>query len=208
MSASPDLALLGVYRLRKGDTNLKQLVARFPRLAFLDQDHIRTIYTRVQCAVEGGNGRGRPKAAIYGCARAFSPLLDEPLEQWAVFLRSSTNDLPDFIAARRGVVEVETVARIDSKNGGIRARSTILPDAPIIKVAVNMQGGKKALIVNSTNLYRGKHCVNTPMVGHNGRSHGGKPLVRASCKKKRKAKRSARLSAARPTGAPGSASPR
>jgi hypothetical protein len=177
-------ALRGVFRPRPGDANLERLVVRFPRSAFLDQGHIRTICTRVQYAAGGGNGRGCPKAAIYGQAIAFSPLLDEPLKG-PVYLRSSDNELPDFVAALHGIVEVETVARIDSKNGGIRATFTNLPDAPLTKVVVNMQGGKKGLIVNSTNLCRGKHRANTPMVGHNGKRNNLKPAVQASCRKRR-----------------------
>ncbi len=182
-------ALRGVFRPRPGDANLESLVVRFPRSAFLEQAHIRTICTRVQYAAGGGDGRGCPKGAVYGRARAFSPLLDEPLEG-PVFLRSSNHELPDFVAALHGIIDVETVARIDSKNGGIRATFTNLPDAPLTKVVVNMEGGKKGLIVNSTNLCRGKHRANAPMVGHNGKRNTIKPVVQASCRRMRKANKS------------------
>jgi hypothetical protein len=88
--------------------------------------------------------KSRPPGAIYGQARAFTLILDEPLEG-PVYLRSSNHNLPDFVAALHGIVDVETVARIDSKKGGIRATFTEVPDAPISKVVVNMQGGKKGL---------------------------------------------------------------
>ena len=179
-------ALRGVYRPRKADANLKGLVLRLPRSAFLDQAHIRTICTRVQYAANGGNGGGCPKGAVYGQAKAFTPLLDEPLSG-PVYLRSSNHNLPDFVAALHGIVDVEAVARIDSKGGGIRATFTDLPDAPISKVVVHMQGAKKGLIVNSTDICAGKHRSNARFSGQNGRSHKIKPPVRATgCHKAKK----------------------
>jgi hypothetical protein len=175
--------LRGVFRPRSGDANLKGLVLRLPHSAFLDQAHIRTICTRVQFAANGGNGAGCPAGAIYGHARAFSPILDEPLEG-PVFLRSSNHNLPDFVAALHGIIDIEAVARIDSKNGGIRASFANVPDAPLSKVVVDMRGGRKGLIVNSTNLCHGEHRANAQMAGQNGRTSGIKTPMQASCGKK------------------------
>jgi len=173
-------ALRGVFKPRSGDANLEGLVLRFPRSAFLDQGHIRTICTRVQFAADNC-----PKGAVYGRAMAFTPLLDEPLEG-PVYLRSSNHNLPDFVADLRGLVDVEAVARIDSKNGGIRATFEDVPDAPISKVVVNMQGGKKGLIVNSANLCHAKHNANAQMSAHNAKRSEIKPVLGAQCGKKKR----------------------
>ena len=167
--------LHSVFRPRKGDANLEKLVLRLPRSAFLDQAHIRTICTRVQFAANNC-----PKAAIYGHVRAFTPLLSEPLEGPA-YLRSSDNNLPDLVFDLHSSlgVDFEAVARIDSKRGGIRATLTKLPDAPITKVIVDMQGGKKGLIVNSRNLCKGANRANAKMSAHNGRQRSIRPKLRA-----------------------------
>jgi hypothetical protein len=179
-------ALTGTYKPRPGDANTKSLVLTLPHSAFLDQGHIRTICTRVQFAANGGAGRGCPAGAVYGKAKAFTPLLDEPLEG-PVFLRSSNHNLPDFVASLHGLVDVEAVARIDSKHGGIRATFNTIPDAPLTKVVVQMQGAKKGLIVNSTNLCAGSHRADARFAGHNGKRSSGRPEVGASCgAKKRK----------------------
>ncbi len=68
-------ALRATYRPRPGDANLEGLVLRLPRSAFLDQGHIRTICTRVQFAAEAC-----PRAAQYGYIKAWTPLLEEPLQ--------------------------------------------------------------------------------------------------------------------------------
>jgi hypothetical protein len=173
-------ALRGVYSPRKGDANMQKLVLRLPHSAFLDQAHIRTICTRVQFAADGGNGGGCPKGAVYGHAVAYTPILEKPLEG-PVYLRSSNHNLPDFVAALHGLVDVEAVARIDSVHGGIRATFTGVPDAPLTKVVVNMQGGKKGLIINSRNLCHepGRNRANALYGAHNGRQAKSSPVMRA-----------------------------
>jgi len=181
-------ALTGTFKPREGDANLKGLVLRLPRFAFLDQAHIRTICTRVQFNANGGNGGGCPAGAIYGKATAYTPILEQPLTG-PVYLRSSNHNLPDFVAALHGTIDVEAVARIDSKNGGIRATFEDTPDAPLSKVVVQMQGGKKGLIVNSRNLCGAASKANAEFSGHNGKQLNTKPVVEADCGKKRKGKK-------------------
>jgi hypothetical protein len=180
----------GTFRPRGGDANLEDLALRLPRSTFLDQGHIRTVCTRVQFAAAGGHGAGCPAGAIYGHVRAFTPLLEDPLEG-PVFLRSSNHKLPDLVAALHGLVDIEAVARVDSQHGGIRVTFTDVPDAPISKVVVDMQGGDKGLAVNSTNLCLAKHRASASLVGHNGKALTLKPLVQASCAKARKSSRRA-----------------
>jgi len=87
------------------------------------------------------------------------------------------------------------VGWIDSVKGGIRNTFEVVPDAPVSKFVLYMQGGKKGLIVNSTNLCKGKHRATVKLEGQNGKRYDTKPLVKATgCKKhkKRKAKRHGR----------------
>ena len=133
----------------------------------------------MQFAAGAGNGSQCPAAAIYGAATAFTPLLDEPL-RGPVYLRSSSHNLPDLVLALHGTIDFEAVARIDSVNGGIRTSFEETPDAPIEKVVVNMQGGKKGLIVNSTDLCHGKHLANAQLDAQNARHYELKPAVQAA----------------------------
>jgi hypothetical protein len=173
-------ALRSVYRPRPHQANLAGLVVRLPHSAFLDQAHIRTICTRVQFAAGAGHGAECPKGSIYGHATAATPLLDQPLSG-PIYLRSSGHDLPDVVAALHGTVDVEAVARIDSVNGGIRATFTDVPDAPLTKVVVSMQGAKKGLIVNSTDLCRGTHRVMARLEAHNAMRRTISPAMRVTC---------------------------
>jgi uncharacterized repeat protein (TIGR01451 family) len=176
-------ALKAVLKARPGDANVGKAVVTLPQSAFLDQAHIRTICTRVQFAANGG--AGCPKAAQYGYARAWSPLVEEVL-QGPVYLRSSNHKLPDLVAALHGIVDVNIVGRIDSFHGGIRSSFETVPDAAVTKFILNMQGGKKGLVVNSRNLCAGKNRADARFTGQNGVRSNSRPLVKPSCGKKRK----------------------
>jgi hypothetical protein len=172
-------ALHAVLKPRSGDANIEATIVRLPRSAFLDQSHFKTICTRVQYAA-----KSCPKGSIYGHVRAFTPLLSEPLEGPA-YLRSSNHNLPDLVFSLHGLVDFEAVARIDSKNGGIRASFTGVPDAPISKVVVDMQGASKGLIVNSTNLCGQKHRANVRLDAHNAKRLTIEPVMQARCSKRK-----------------------
>ena len=167
------------------DANFARAVVKLPRSAFLDQGHIRTVCTRVQFAAGPGDGAACPKGSVYGHAKAWSPLLEEPL-QGPVFLRSSSHNLPDLVVALHGIVDIELAARIDSVHGGIRSTFAAIPDAPVSRFILAMQGGKKGLIVNSRNLCfkpkRNRALAN--LSGQNGKRRHSKPLLRpGGCKK-------------------------
>ncbi|HMJ71787.1 MAG TPA: hypothetical protein VK471_00325 [Solirubrobacterales bacterium] len=172
--------LTATYTPRKGDANVKGLIVRLPRSAFLDQAHIRTICTRVQF-----DAKTCPNGARYGFIRAFTPLLDTPLEG-PVYLRSSNHKLPDLVFDLHGLVDVEVATRIDSSHGGIRATVESAPDAPLSKVVLQMQGAKKGLIINSRNLCGATSKANVEFSGHNGKQFSTKPVMRADCGGKRK----------------------
>jgi len=167
--------LTATYTPRKGDANVKGLVVRLPRSAFLDQAHIRTICTRVQFAA-----KACPKAAEYGFIKAWTPLLDEPLEG-PVYLRSSNHKLPDLVFDLHGLVDVEVATRIDSVHGGIRATVEDAPDAPLSKVLLKMQGQKKGLIINSRNLCGSTNKANAAFSGHNGKEFDARPALQPDC---------------------------
>ncbi|HEX8688671.1 MAG TPA: hypothetical protein VF729_00340, partial [Solirubrobacterales bacterium] len=169
--------LLATYRPRPGDANVQGLVVRLPRSAFLDQAHIRTICTRVQFAKDEC-----PKGAQYGFIEAHTPLLDEPLKG-PVWLRSSDHKLPDLVFDLKGLVDIEVSARIDSAKGGIRSTLTDLPDAPLSKVILRMQGQKKGLIVNSRDLCLRPSRAEVRFAGQNGKVHKAGPVMAAQCAK-------------------------
>lgn len=129
---------------RSGDSNIARTALTMPHSLFLDQGHIGTVCTRPQLA-----SHTCPKASVYGNAEAKSPLLDEKLKG-QVYLVSSDHKLPDLLADLRGQVEIYLRGVISSKHGGLKTVFNNTPDVPVSKFVLNMKGGKKSLLVNST----------------------------------------------------------
>jgi hypothetical protein len=178
-----------VVRPRPGDSNISRTAVRFPRSAFVAQEHIRTVCTRVQFAADAC-----PKGSIYGKAIAYSPLIDYPLEG-NVYLRSSDNTLPDAVADLRGPahqpLRVEVAIINDSVKGTLRNTVQAVPDAPVSYFRLQMFGGQKGLIVNSRNICA-KNQATVAMAAHNGRRSTQRVNVfNKRCKKLRKARRKA-----------------
>ena len=173
-------ALTAVLKARPGDANIGRVSVALPHSAFLAQSHIRTVCTRVQFAADAC-----PKGSIYGQAEATTPLLDQPLKG-PVYLRSSDNPLPDLVMVLGGQIEIELGGRIDSHRGGIRNTFDLVPDAPVTRFRLRMQGGKKGLVELSRDICQagaGKAIVE--MDGQNGRSNDFRLGLGTSCGKKR-----------------------
>ncbi len=140
-------SLRAILEPRENDANPRRTALVMPRALFLDQSNIRTICTRVQLAAHDC-----PKAAIYGHAKARSPLLDGVLKG-PVYLTSSSNELPDLLVDLRGQVDVQLRGVISSVRGSLKTVFRKTPDVPVSKFVLRMQGGpKKGLLINSQNL--------------------------------------------------------
>jgi uncharacterized repeat protein (TIGR01451 family) len=170
-------ALKAVLTYPKGaNANIASTQVTLPHGEFLEQGHIGTVCTRVQFAANAC-----PKASIYGKAKAITPLLDQPLEG-PVYLRSSSHELPDLVAALNGQIDVVLAGRVDTgKGGGIRNTFEAVPDAPVSKFVLEMKGGKKGLLVNSEDICRRPQRASVSFTGQNGKAFDATPLIANSC---------------------------
>jgi hypothetical protein len=172
-------ALKATLSARSGDANIGRAQVTLPKSQILAQNHIKTICTRVQYAANTC-----PPASIYGKAKAWSPLLDQPLSG-PVYLRSSNNPLPDLVAKLDGQIHIDLVGRIDSVNARLRSTFESVPDAPVSKFVLEMQGGKKGLLVNNTELCRIKPKASVKLDAQSGKTHDFNPVVKVDCGKKK-----------------------
>ncbi|HEY2333692.1 MAG TPA: hypothetical protein VGH58_01620 [Solirubrobacterales bacterium] len=186
--AHPALSATLTYPKTGKYANVKVAQVTLPHSEFLDQAHIGTVCTRVQFAADQC-----PAKSIYGKATATTPLLSNPLSG-PVYLRSSSHELPDLVVDLHGQVDVVLDGRIDSVNGGIRNTFEAAPDAPVTKFTLQMQGGKKGLLVNSRNLCRHPDAnkATVLMEAQNGKVHDTTPALANSCKKAKKHKHKAK----------------
>jgi hypothetical protein len=186
-------ALKGTVTMPAGGANIAQASVALPHSEFLDQSHIGTVCTRVQFAEGDGNGSNCPAASIYGSAKATSPLVDYTLEGPAI-LRSSTHKLPDLVIALHGPpsqpIAVDVAGRIDSVNGGIRTTFEGVPDLPVSSFVLSMQGGKKGLLQNSTNICKATNKATALIAAQNGKGVELRPeLKNSKCGKAKKSKK-------------------
>jgi hypothetical protein len=188
-------ALRGTVTMPPGGANIAQASVALPHSEFLDQAHIGTVCTRVQFAAGDGNGSACPPGSIYGAATATSPLVDYALEGPAI-LRSSNNKLPDLVVALHGPssqpIAVDAVGRIDSIKGGIRTTFEGVPDLPVSSFVLNMQGGAKGLLQNSTNICKDTNKATALFAAQNGKGVELRPeLKNSKCAKAKKKSKSA-----------------
>ena len=174
-SKSPRLR--AVLKAREGDANISRAAVGLPHALFLKQSSLSKICTRVQFAAGEC-----PSKSVYGFARAFTPLLDKPLEG-PVYLRSSDNPLPDLVAALHGQVDFDLVGRIDSFHGGIRTTYDTVPDVPVSKFILTLPGGKRGLLVNSRNLCGKQVRAIVRFKGQNGKKANSRRKLRTPCGK-------------------------
>jgi hypothetical protein len=172
-------ALTAVLTPRPGDANIAAVSVALPHSEFLAQEHIRTVCTRVQWAADQC-----PAAAIYGKVSVTTPLLDYPLTG-PVYLRSSDNPLPDLVPDLRGPanqpIRFEAAGKTDSVKGGIRNSFAFVPDVPFTKLVLQLQGGKKGLLVNSRDICAQTNKADVSYTAHNGLSYSATPALKAKC---------------------------
>jgi hypothetical protein len=179
----PALTATLTYPSKGAYSNIAKAQVALPHSEFLDTTHIKTICTRVQFAASQC-----PKGAIYGFAKAITPLLDKPLEG-PVYLRSSSNPLPDLVADLSGQIHVVLAGRVDSIHGGTRNTFEAVPDAPVTKFTLSLPAGKKGLLQNSTDICKGTHQATADFTAHNGKTLRLKPELEAKCGAKAKRKK-------------------
>ncbi len=173
-----------VVKARKGDANIARTALNLPHSLFLDQGHIKTICTRVQLAA-----KECPQNSIYGHAEASSPLLKQKLKG-PVYLVSSKHKLPDLLADLNGQINIQLDGVISSQHGGLKTVFNNTPDVPLKSFILEMKGGKKSLLQNSTNLCKGPQLAILNMKGQNGKTVKTNQLRLniASCGGKKKSK--------------------
>jgi hypothetical protein len=176
-------ALRAALKMSEGNANLSRLVVALPGTELLDQGHIGTVCTRVQFAADQC-----PAGSVYGHASATTPLLDQPLSG-PVFLRSSSNKLPDLVVALKGPssqpIEVVLAGQVDTgPSGGIRTSFEAVPDAQVSSFTLSMQGRSKGLLENSVDICKEPQSANVKATGQNGRHSTQRPMLQTACKGK------------------------
>jgi hypothetical protein len=170
--------------------NIAKAQVTLPGSEFLEQGHLKNVCTRKVFETGKNPGENCPANSIYGKARAVTPILDQPLEG-PVYLRTGYGTrLPELAAALNGPqISITLAGTIDSVHQkgteGSRIRNTfaVVPDAPVEKFTLELKGGKKGLLVNSTDVCKGTHKALAAFTGQNGKLSETEPALKAQCGK-------------------------
>ena len=163
---------------KKGSfANIAKAQVGLPHSEFLDQSNIGAVCTQPQLKADAC-----PKKAIYGRAKAWTPLLDKPLEGPVYLGVGFGHKLPDLVADLNGQIRILLHGKVDTdKQEGIRNTFETVPDAPVSKFILEMKGGKKGLIVNSTDICKGTHKAEVDFKAQNGKTKSFKAPIATSC---------------------------
>ncbi len=176
--------LQAILQGRSGDANVARAAFILPRTTILDQSNIKTICTRVQLAAASC-----PKGSVYGKAKATSPLLAGAVKG-PVYLTSSNNKLPDLLADLKGQVNIRLRGVILSKGGKLKTVFRTVPDTPVKKFTLEMNGGKKGLLINTSSLCAKKQLAQLNLKAQNGKQlKNNKLKIKTPCGKKKKGKK-------------------
>lgn len=178
----PALKAVVTFPRKGASANIARARVGLPHSEFLDQGNIGTVCTQPQLKTQTC-----PPASIYGRAKAWTPLLDKPLEGPVYLGAGFGHNLPDLVADLNGQIRVLVHGQVDTtKKGGIRNTFEAVPDAPVSKFVLEMKGGtKKGLLVNSENICRKKQKAEVNLTAQNGKALTFKSEIHNSCKKRK-----------------------
>ncbi len=166
-----------VLTANPGEANISSTSLSLPHAEFLENAHIKDPCTRAQFAANQC-----PAGSLIGYAKAETPLLDRPLEG-PVYLRVGSHKLPDIVAVLQGQIDIDLVGHVDSVHERLRTTFEAVPDAPISKFTLSLEGGRKGLLVNSVNLCAHPLHSNAVITGQNGLDTTQTPQLKTDCGK-------------------------
>jgi hypothetical protein len=185
------------------EAGIEKAEVRLPKSLALDVDNAQAL-----CEYEDGTKPDLenhcPKGSIVGRSRAVSPLLNDPLVGNVYFVknvrRSASGNvirtLPMIVVALRGEIAVNLVGESNVNKGKLVNTFDDVPDAPITRFNLNINGGKNGIIAvtrtrkSLINLCASKRQIaEADIDGHNGRRHDQDIRMKTPCAKKTKAQK-------------------
>lgn len=185
-SGHPALTAELTFPKRGRFADIRRAQVNLPHSEFLDQGNLDKTCTRPVLLAANC-----PKRSLYGRAKAWTPLLDGPLEGPVYLVGGYGYELPALVAELNGQIRVLLVGKVDvGPNKGIRTTFEAVPDAPVSRFVLRMFGGpRRSLLENSEDLCRKKQQADVRFVAHNGRVEQSHPAIANACRGKRHGKK-------------------
>jgi hypothetical protein len=169
--------------------NIASAAVTLPPTELIDNAHITDPCTKVQFAQGLNPGEKCPSGSVIGYAKAETPLLEKPL-QGPVYLRSAPENkggLPDLVAALNGQIDITLDGKITTVDGNrLRTTFAAVPDAPVSRFTLSLDGGHRGLLENNGNLCAQPLRVNATIAAQNNKSADQSPRLRTPCGQSRR----------------------
>jgi hypothetical protein len=174
-----------------GQSNLKKVTVTLPLSMALDPDN-STSDALCEFKVGQATVPECPASSIIGTATAKSPVLDEPLTGPVYFVKNVRTDpksgrqiktLPALVTVLRGA-GVTLVLRANSDVVDDKLVTTFdkIPDAPVSSFKLDINGGKKGiLVVSGANLCKATQVADQEIDGQNGKTADAKVVMSTPC---------------------------
>ena len=185
----PALKAVLTFPQKGASANIARAQVGLPHSEFLDQANLDRVCK--QADLKAGTC---PKGSVYGRAKAWSPLLDKPLEGPVYLGVGFGYSLPALVADLNGQIRFLLKGKVDTtKSDGIRNTFEAVPDAPVSRFVLEMKGGPKyGLLQNSENICAKPQRASVAFKAHNGKVMHLTPTIANSCKSKGKKQRGKR----------------
>ena len=170
---------------RPGDANLKRVSVKLPLSLALDPDNARAL-----CEFTDGTKVDPtcPKGSIVGRATARTPLLDRPLTAPVYFVKNvridprtgrSIRTLPMLVIPLRGEdgIKLNLKGTSDVSRDHLVNKFDTLPDAPVSRFELTIDGGRNGILVANGNLCRRKQIADTQIDAQNGKPSNRKTTI-------------------------------
>ncbi len=174
----PALKAVLTYPQKGSFANIARAQVNLPHSEFLDQGNLGLTCTKP--ALLAGSC---PQKSVYGTAKAWSPLLDQPLTGPVYLVGGFGYKLPALVADLNGQIHVILKSKVDSgPNGGLRATFEAVPDAPVSRFVLDMKGGTKyGLLINSENVCAKPQNLDAAFTAQNGKTDQFEQKIAVQC---------------------------
>jgi hypothetical protein len=177
-SGHPALKAVVTYPKQGAYSNIARAQVGLPHSEFLDQANLNKVCTQPEL-----KSNACPQSSVYGHAKAWSPLLDKPLEGPVYLGVGFGYKLPALVADLNGQIRIVLKGKVDTDaQKGIRSTFEAVPDAPVSRFVLELKGGKKyGLLENSENICKKAQKATASFTAQNGKVESFKPKIGNSC---------------------------
>lgn len=190
-------ALSTVLTQAKGQANIAKAKATLPPSVALDAQN--SFDPKLVCDYDKSLKADCPASSIIGKATALTPVLNKPLRGKVHLVQgikfgpkgNRIRTTPALLVKLRGEVAIDLRAQTTTEKGTNRLITTFpaVPDAPVSKFSLTIDGGKKGILVvtrtakRKLNLCSAKQVANVETDGQNGKSADFATAIKTPCAK-------------------------